>query len=226
MTARSDGTPPHLEGGAVGSTRPARAGLLVVLAAVVLIGVPFAYRVATESPLAGSSPAPAGTPTPAPSITRSPAPATPGATALSDTDRALEHLQVAGLFANWREAHRCDMERIPLTRDRSVTLGGRVEAHDHAGWVFTCHDDAGDRTRYFRLASGVATELQDLGVEFQGGLSFVGPPGGTLETRWIVAGDALSGEIEMIAGPIESRTFTILVLLDLRGSWDGAEPSS
>ncbi len=197
----------------------------MILTALILVGIPLVYRGATAPPSASPSPVPATTPTVAPTVTHTPAPAAPEATGPSASDLALEHLRVAGLFVDWAEPNRCELDRVPMTRDRSVTLGGRVEAHDHAGWVFTCREEAGDRTRYFRLASGVATELRALGVDFRGGLSYVGQPGGTLETRWFVTGDVLSGEIEMLATPIEARTFTILVLLDLRGSWQGPQPS-
>jgi hypothetical protein len=233
MAAPANGTPPQIEHQRVRSARSAWSGVLVVLVAVALVGVPLAYRVATESPATGPSLIPTAGPSLIPtaipsagsSPSRAPAPETLLATGLSTTDRALEQLQVADVLEEVAGSGGCDVELIPMARNRSVTLHGRVDAHDHAGWVFTCHHEAGDRTRYFRLASGLAAELSDLGVSFQGGLSYVGDPGNTLETRWTVSGDALSGEIEVLAAPTSGSTLTIVVLLDLRGSWQGQPPS-
>jgi hypothetical protein len=233
MAAPTNGTPPRIEHQRVSSTRSAWAGGLVALVAVALIGVPLAYRVATEPPAAGRSLVPTAGPSLVPAATpsfgsspsRTPAPETLLATGLSATDRALEHLQVDNVLEEVAGSGGCDVELIPMARNRSVTLHGRVDALDHAGWVFTCHHEAGDRTRYFRLASGLAAELSDLGVSFQGGLTYVGDPGNTLETRWTVSGDVLSGEIEVLAAPTSGSTLTIVVLLDLRGSWQGQPPS-
>jgi hypothetical protein len=138
-------------------------------------------------------------------------------------DRALEGIGVADIFGIPQDRE-CSVESIPRRSERSVRLGGRVEAQNHGGWVFTCRHETGDRTRYFELASGITDTLERIGTTFRGATSYVGEPGGTIETRWSVRGDVMSGEIEMLTVAAAADTLTIVVLIDLRGTWQGAAP--
>ncbi len=139
---------------------------------------------------------------------------------------ALEHLRVAGILVDMPGPSGCSLERIPMREERSITLGGRVEARDHGGWVFTCTGEAGDRARYFRLAAGVSEQLSGIDADFVGGTSYAGQPNGTLETRWTVRGEVLTGEIELLTVPSAPGTLTMIVLIDLRGTWQGQPPTS
>lgn len=218
---------PRLEPEPLSAPRRVRTGAIAVaLIAVLLIGLPLAYRMATgsstgtPSPVAIVSP-PALVPSPSDS---SPAP-TPAPTAPGDVDLALESLQAPGVFVGHKGID-CSVEPIPMVLGRSRRLDGTVEARDHGVWVFTCRHEAGDRNRYFLLASDVTDELANNGAAFQGSTSYVGDPGELLETRWLVSGDVLSGEIELLATAPRSRTLTLVLLVDLRGSWQGEPPTS
>lgn len=230
MTA-PDKDPTRYQGRAsIGSSGNLRAAALGVgIVALLLFGLPFAYRLGLERstpPLASAAPT---IPIPSP-VADAPTPDLPQpsagsgplvvASAPSDVDRALEGIGVSDIFADHLDRG-CDVEGIPKRSERSVTLGGRVEAQDHGGWVFTCRHEAGARTRYFDLASGITDVLQRIGTTFQGGTTFVGSPGGTIETRWKVRGDALKGEIELLTVATNPGTLKMIVLIDLSGTWQG-----
>jgi len=232
MMTRPDGEPPRYQGRvSIRSSRGSLAAAVVIGAiALLLVGIPLAYRSGTETPSATPPLALSPTLRPAAPTPTSPQPsagtsATSTAMGPSAVDRALERMRVADIFG-YPADHDCRVEAIPKRSERSVRLGGQVEAHDHGGWVFTCRHETGDRTRYFELASGITRALERIGTTFQGGTSYVGRPGGTIETRWSVRGDVLSGEIEMLTVTSGAKTLTIIVLIDLRGSWQSAPPPS
>ncbi len=219
---------PHLARESIRAPRGVRSAVMAVASlAVLLIGVPFAYQVVTAPPpaspaaVAAASPS-AGVPSPSasPAVTSGPGTAsTPSA-----VDMALENLQIAARFSEGSGTD-CSVEPIPMVLGRSRRLDGTVEAHDHGVWVFSCRHETGDRNRYFVLASAVTDELARIGATFLGSTSYVGDPGGLLETRWQVDGTVLSGEIELLAVPAATQVLTLVLQVDLRGTWQGSPPS-
>jgi hypothetical protein len=140
-------------------------------------------------------------------------------------DHALERFSIIDIFGLPSERD-CGVETIPKRSERSVRLGGQIDARDHGGWVFTCRHENGDRIRYFELASGITNTLASIGTTYEGGTSYVGEPGGTIETRWRVRADVMSGEIELLTVSTTPDTLKMVVLVDLRGTWQGGRPAS